>query len=59
MKLINFMREQITLIKSKDPAINSTLETILYPGFRAQLWYKLSHFLYMLMNLLFADELDL
>lgn len=46
MKLIRFIKEQIEVIKEKDPALNSKLEIILYPGFRAQLWHKLSHFLY-------------
>ena len=46
MKLIKFIKEQIEITKEKDPALNSKLEIILYPGFRAQLWHKLSHFLY-------------
>ena len=46
MKLIRFIKEQIEVISEKDPALNSKLEVILYPGFRAQLWHKLSHFLY-------------
>ena len=46
MKLIKFIKEQIKVINQKDPALNSILEVILYPGFSAQLWHKLSHFLY-------------
>ena len=46
MKILNFIKEQIEVIKEKDPAINSNLEIMLYPGFRAQLFYKISHFLY-------------
>lgn len=40
------IREQIKLIKEKDPAIKSTVEVLLYPGFRALLYYKLSHWFY-------------
>lgn len=40
------IREQIKLIKEKDPAIKSTVEVLLYPGFRALLYYKFSHWFY-------------
>lgn len=43
---MNFIKEQIKLIKQKDPAIKSTLEVFLYPSFRAQIYYKMSHFCY-------------
>ena len=43
---MSYIKEQIKLIKSKDPAINSNIEVILYPSFRALLSYKLSHYLY-------------
>lgn len=40
------IREQIKLIKEKDPAIKSTIEVLLYPGFKALLYYKFSHWFY-------------
>ena len=43
---MNFIKQQINLIKEKDPSIKSKLEAILTPGFRAILYYKLSHYLY-------------
>ena len=43
---IKFIREQINIIKEKDPSIHSVLEAILTPGFRALLYYKISNFLY-------------
>ncbi len=46
MKLIDFVKEQIEVIKEKDPAINSSMEILLYPSFRAQFSYKIAHFLY-------------
>ncbi len=44
---MKFICEQIQLIRKKDPAIKSVWEVFLYPSFRAQLYYKLSHFLYL------------
>lgn len=44
---MRFIREQIACIKEHDPAIHSTLEVLLYPSFRALLYYKVSHFFYL------------
>ena len=41
-----FINEQIKTIKKNDPAIHSTVEVFLYPSFKAQLYHKVSHFLY-------------
>lgn len=41
------IREQIKLIKEKDPAIKSTFEVFLYPGFRAMMYYNISHWFYL------------
>ncbi len=43
---MKFIKEQIALIKKKDPALKSKWEILLYPSFIAQLYYKVSHFLY-------------
>lgn len=43
---MNFICSQVDLIKSKDPAIKNTFEVFLYPSFRALLYYKIAHFLY-------------
>lgn len=43
---MSFIRSQIDLIKSRDPAIKNIFEVFLYPGFRALLYYKVAHFLY-------------
>ncbi len=43
---MKFIIEQIKLIKSKDPAIKSCLEVLLYPSFRVMIYYKIAHFLY-------------
>ena len=43
---MKFIKEQIALIKEKDPALKSIWEVFLYPSFRAQIYYKISHFFY-------------
>lgn len=46
-KFINKLYEDAKNIKEKDPATNSLIEVILlYPGFHALLWHRLSHLLY-------------
>lgn len=46
MKLIQFIKEEIKVIRDRDPAIKSTAEVFLYPCFHAILWYRLAHWLY-------------
>lgn len=46
MKLIKYIKEEIKVIKERDPAIKSNLEVFLYPSFKAILYYKVSHYLY-------------
>ena len=44
---MKFIREQIKLIREKDPAIKSVWEVFLYPSFRVQIYYRIAHFLYL------------
>lgn len=44
--MLKFIKEQINIIKKRDPAIKSTLEVFLYPSFRAQFYYKISKYFY-------------
>ncbi len=43
---MKYIKEQIKLIKEKDPSIKSNLEVLLYPSFKALLYHKISHYLY-------------
>jgi serine O-acetyltransferase len=43
---MSVIKEQIEVIKEKDPAIKSTLEVFLYPSFYAVSFHSLSHRLY-------------
>ena len=43
---MNYIKQQFNLIKAKDPAIHSFWEVLLYPSFKALLYYRFSHYLY-------------
>ena len=43
---MSFWKEQIKCIKEKDPSIHSTWEVLLTPGFRALVYYHISHYFY-------------
>ena len=45
--MIKLIKEQIKLIKEKDPAVNSIFEALLYPSLKVQIYYKISHYLYL------------
>lgn len=47
MKLIDFIKEEIEVIKERDPAIKSPIEVLLYPSFRVIISYRLAHKLYL------------
>lgn len=44
--MITFFKNLYKTIKEKDPAIHSKLEVILYPFFKAYIFYKIAHFFY-------------
>ena len=45
--MIKLIKEQIKLIKEKDPAVNSIFEVLLSPSLKVQIYYKISHYLYL------------
>ena len=47
MGLIGYIKEEIQVVRERDPAIKSSAEVFLYPGFRAVLRYRLAHKLYL------------
>ncbi|MDO5293406.1 MAG: serine O-acetyltransferase EpsC [bacterium] len=47
MGYIRFVKEEIELIKERDPAIKSAKEVFLYPSFRAIMKYRVAHKLYL------------
>lgn len=46
MGLIRYVKEEIEVIKERDPAIKTPMEVFLYPSFWAILSYRLAHKLY-------------
>ncbi len=54
MGLVSFVKEEIQVIRERDPAIKSNMEVFLYPSFRAILYYRVSHFLYQHKQYFFA-----
>lgn len=46
MGFIRYVKEEIKVIRERDPAIKSNSEVFLYPSFRAIMWYRLAHRLY-------------
>lgn len=46
MGIINYIKDEMQIIKERDPAIKSRLEVFLYPSFKAILRYRMAHYLY-------------
>ncbi len=44
---MGFIKEEIEIIKQRDPAIHSNMEVFLYPSFKVMLHYRLAHKLYL------------
>lgn len=47
MGFIRNIRDEIQIIRERDPAIHSSMEVFLYPSFRVMLHYRLAHKLYL------------
>ncbi|MCM1120858.1 MAG: serine O-acetyltransferase [bacterium] len=46
MGLIRNIREEIQIIRERDPAIHSAMEVFLYPSFKVMMHYRIAHRLY-------------
>lgn len=47
MGFLKRVREEIAVIRERDPAIHSSMEVFLYPSFKVMLHYRLAHKLYL------------
>ena len=47
MGMINYIKDEIQVIRERDPAIKSNMEVFLYPSFKAILHYRVAHKLYL------------
>lgn len=46
MGIISYIKEEIQVIRERDPAIKSNIEVLLYPSFKVILSYRVAHKLY-------------
>ncbi len=46
MGIISYIKEEIRVIRERDPAIKSNMEVLLYPSFKVILSYRVAHKLY-------------
>lgn len=46
MGMISYIREEIAVVRDRDPAIKSGIEVLLYPSFKVILHHRLAHKLY-------------
>lgn len=54
MGMIRYIKEEMQIIKERDPAIKTPLEVFLYPSFKAIIRYRIAHRLYKRKHYLFA-----
>lgn len=47
MSIVSYVREEIQVIRERDPAIKSNMEVFLYPSFKAILHYRVAHKLFL------------
>ena len=47
MGFIGNIKEEIRIIRERDPAIHSNMEVFLYPSFKVMCYYRLAHKLYL------------
>lgn len=47
MGMIKFVKEEMQIIKERDPAIKTPMEVFLYPSFKAIIRYRVAHWLYL------------
>ena len=46
MGFIKFIKEEMQVIRERDPAMHSNMEVFLYPSFKAIIYYRMAHKLY-------------
>lgn len=46
MGMMSYIKEELNVVKERDPAIKSNMEVLLYPSFKVILHYRIAHKLY-------------
>ncbi len=54
MGFVRTVKEEIKLIRERDPAIHSNMEVFLYPSFKVMLYYRTAHKMYLKKHYFFA-----
>ncbi len=54
MGMIRKLKDEISIIRERDPAIHSAIEVFLYPSFKVMLHYRVAHQLYLKKHYFFA-----
>lgn len=54
MSFAKTIKEEIRIIRERDPAIHSNMEVFLYPSFKVMLYYRLAHKMYLKKHYFFA-----
>ena len=47
MGFIQNVKEEIRIIRERDPAIHSNMEVFLYPSFKVMIYYRMAHKMYL------------
>ena len=55
MGMLSYIREEIRVVKERDPAIKSSMEVLLYPSFKVILRYRVAHKLYLKKHYFWPD----
>lgn len=58
MGFIKYFKEEMQVIKERDPAIKSTMEVFLYPSFKAILRHRYAHKLYLKKHYFWARKIS-
>ena len=46
MGILSYIKQEIRVVRERDPAIKSNMEVLLYPSFKVILHYRVAHKLY-------------
>ena len=47
MSIISRIKEEVQVIRERDPAIHSNMEVFLYPSFKVMMYYRVAHKMYL------------
>ena len=57
MGILSYIKQEIRVVRERDPAIKSNMEVLLYPSFKVILHYRVAHKLYRKKKTLFPCQM--